>query len=76
MNATAIDYVWQVIRESERSDELRFWNDEKPIAVAAQPQPDQPNAVSHDPIIEIANNSKMTTGDSLQIAMAPPLPQP
>ncbi len=76
MNATAIDYVWQVSRESKRSDELRFWNDEKPITVAAQLQPDQSNAVSRDPIIEIANNPKMTTGGSLQIAMAPPLPQP
>ena len=65
MHAAAIDYVWQVIRESERSDELRFWSDEKPIAVAAQPQPDHSNAVSRDPIIEVANNPKMTAGDSL-----------
>ena len=28
MNTVAIDYIWQAIRDSERSDELQFMADE------------------------------------------------
>ncbi len=48
MNAVAIDYIWKAIRESERSDEIQFRDDELLIKAAAtrltQP-PDQSGAV-------------------------------
>ena len=31
MNATAIEYIWQAIQESERSDELQFMNARGPV---------------------------------------------
>ena len=48
MNAIEIQDVWQAIRESERSDEIQFRDDELLIETAATrltQQPDQPGAV-------------------------------
>ncbi len=46
MNAVAIQYIWDAIRESERSDEIQFMDDEILIKDAAtrltQQRPDQP----------------------------------
>lgn len=37
MNPTAIDYIWQAIRDSERSDEIQLMDDElRQTAEAAQ----------------------------------------
>lgn len=45
MTTAAIDYIWQAIRESERSDEFPFLDDEFLIKAKAarltQPRPDQ-----------------------------------
>jgi hypothetical protein len=58
MNATAIEYIWQAIQESERSDELPFMDDEFLIMTAAtcvvQLRPDQSGAVGCEPIAEVA----------------------
>jgi hypothetical protein len=58
MNATAIEYIWQAIQESERSDELQFMDDEVLITTAVtrvvQPRPDQSGAVGREPIAEVA----------------------
>jgi hypothetical protein len=53
MSTIAIDYIWQVIRESERSDEIQFMDDELLIkaeaARLAQPRRDQPGRVGSGP---------------------------
>ncbi len=58
MNATAIEYIWQVIQESERSDELQFMDHEMLIMTAmtrvVQPRPNQSGAVGREPIAEVA----------------------
>jgi hypothetical protein len=58
MNATAIEYIWQAILESERSDELQFLDREMLIMTAAtrvvQPRPNQSGAVGREPIAEVA----------------------
>jgi hypothetical protein len=80
MNATAIDYIWKAILESERSDEFPFMDREKLTMavshVTPQPQPDQSSTVSREPITVIAINPKPAAGDSPQTATVPPLPQP
>jgi hypothetical protein len=35
MTTVAIDYIWQVIRETERSDEIQFMDDELLIKAEA-----------------------------------------
>jgi hypothetical protein len=54
MSTVAIDYVWQVILESERSDDIQFMDDEFRIkaeaARLAQPRFDQRGAVGREPI--------------------------
>ena len=35
MTTVAIDYIWQVIRETERSDEIQFMDDELLIKAGA-----------------------------------------
>ncbi len=56
MNAAAIEYIWQAIRESERSDEIQFMDDELLIkaeaARLAQPGRVQSGAVATDSIAE------------------------
>jgi len=58
MNATAIEYIWKAILESERSDELHFMDNEVLIMTAAtrvaQPRPDQSGAAGREPIAEVA----------------------
>ena len=66
MNAVAIQYIWQAIQESERSDELQFMDDEFLVKTAAtrvvQLRPDQSSAVGREPITGAA----ITPNDSLQ----------
>jgi hypothetical protein len=58
MNAVAIQYIWQAIQESERSDELQFMDDEFLVKAAVtrvvQPRPDESGAVGREPIAEVA----------------------
>ena len=58
MNPAAIEYIWQAIQESERSDDLPFMDDEMLITTAAtrvvQPRPDRSGAVGREPIAEVA----------------------
>jgi hypothetical protein len=58
MNPAAIEYIWQAILESERSDDLPFMDDEMLITTAAtrvvQPRPDQSGAVGREPIAKVA----------------------
>lgn len=58
MTTVAIDYIWQVIRETERSDEIQFMDDELLIkagaARVAQPRRVQPGAVATDSIADAA----------------------
>jgi hypothetical protein len=76
MNATAIDYIWKAIQESEQSDELQFMNAEMLTAAAAHsaspPRPDQAGAASDEPITEATIGPQLVNGDPLQTA---PLPQ-
>lgn len=80
MNATAIDYIWRAIRESERSDEFQFMDDEILIAAAAhgsvQHRTIQPNAVGHEPLAETAISPKPVDNDSRQAITPPPLSRP
>ena len=65
MNAIEIQDVWQAIRESERSDETQFRDDELLIKAAATrltQQPDQPGAMVSASITGAAINPN----DSLQ----------
>ncbi len=54
MSTVAIDYIWQAILESERSDDIQFIDDELRIKAEAtrlaQPWLDQSGAVSREPI--------------------------
>ena len=58
MNPAAIEYIWQAIQESERSDDLPFMDDEMLIMTAAtrvvQPRPDRSGAVGRERISEVA----------------------
>jgi hypothetical protein len=58
MNAVAIQYIWQAIQESERSDELQFMDDEMLIMTAAtrvvQLRPDRSGAGGRERIAEVA----------------------
>ena len=54
MSTVAIDYIWQAILESERSDDIQFIDDELRIkaeaARLAQPQRTQSNTAGWEPI--------------------------
>jgi hypothetical protein len=58
MTTSAIQYIWQAILESERSDEIHFMADELLIKVAAarlaQPWRAQSGAVGREPIADKA----------------------
>ena len=58
MNAVAMQYIWQAIQESERSDEIQFMDDELLIkagtARLAQPRCVQSGAVATDSIADAA----------------------
>ncbi len=72
MNPVAIQYIWQAIQESERSDELQFMDDEMLITAAAhaspQPRLDQSSAVGREPIAEAVTEPHRVNGDSLSTA--------
>ena len=63
MNPAAIEYIWQAIQESERSDDLPFMDDEMLIMTAAtrvvQPRPAWSGAVGREPIAEVAISSPL-----------------
>jgi len=58
MTTVAIQYIWQAIQESERSDEIQFMADELLIkaeaARLAQPRRVQSGAVGREPIVDAA----------------------
>ena len=58
MTTLTIDYIWQVIRESERSDEIQFMDDvlliKAEAARLAQSRRDQSGAVATDSIADAA----------------------
>jgi hypothetical protein len=47
MNPVAIQYIWQAIQDSERSDDLSFID---ALKRSLMPQPDRPGAVDRAPI--------------------------
>ena len=59
MSTVAIDYIWQAILESERSDDIQFIDDELRIkaeaARLAQPWLDQSGAVIDATVIKPGN---------------------
>ncbi len=67
MTTVAIDYIWQVIRESERSDEIQFMDDELLIKDAAtrltQPRRDQSGAVGSESIADATISPKLPALD-------------
>jgi hypothetical protein len=58
VTTAAIEYIWQAILESERSNRLQFMPDEMLITAAAhaspQPRLDQSGEVGHEPIVKAA----------------------
>ncbi len=58
MNPVTIDYIWQAIRESERSDEFQFMDDATSImaevARRIPPRRVQPDGLVHDSIADAA----------------------
>jgi hypothetical protein len=66
MNPVAIQYIWQAIRESERSDDLPFLD---ALRRPLMPQPDRPGA---------ANRVLITTAatEPPQTMTSPPLSRP
>jgi hypothetical protein len=72
MNATAIQYIWQAIRESERSDDLSFIDT---LDRLSQLQPDRPGALDRENITTAAEPLR-THGGSLPTVTLPLLSQP
>jgi hypothetical protein len=58
MSTVAIDYIWQAILESERSDDIQFIDDELRLKAEAtrlaQPWLDRSGAVGREPIASSA----------------------
>lgn len=80
MTAAAIDYVWQIIRESERSDEIRFMDDILLIKAETtrlrQPRSNQSSAAGNESITDVAISPKLVAIDSLQTVTLPLVPRP
>ncbi len=80
MTTVAIDYIWQAIRESERSDEIQFMDDEILIRAQAtrltQPRPNQSGAMGNESVANAVISPKLVDIDSLQTVTLPPLPRP
>lgn len=69
MNTVAIQYIWQAILESERSDDIQLMDDEMLIAATThgspQSRPDQSGVVGREAIAKAAISSKLVDIDSL-----------
>jgi hypothetical protein len=70
MTTVTVDYIWQVIRESERSDESYFTNDETSIkaeaARLAQLRRVQSAAVASNSIADAAISPTLSAPDRRQ----------
>ena len=72
MNATAIEYIWQAIQESERSDELPFMD---ALTRLSQPHPDRPGAIRASMTAAVAK-SLQANSNSLPTVTSPVLSRP
>ena len=73
MNAVAIQYIWQAIRESERSDDLSSID---ALTRSTQPQPDRSSAPGRASITATVTEPRRTYSDSLPTVTLPLLAQP
>ena len=73
MNAVAIQYIWQAIRESERSDDLSSID---ALTRLTQPQPDRCSAPGRASITATAIEPRGTYSDSLPTVTLPLLARP
>ena len=73
MNAAAIEYIWQAIQESERSDELQFMD---ALNRLSQQRPDRSGAIGRESITAAVTEPLRTHRDSLPMATLPLLPRP
>ena len=58
MNAAAIQYIWQAIRESERSDDLSFIDT---LDRLSQPRPDRPGVLDRENMTTAAEPLRTVT---------------
>ena len=74
MNATAIQYIWQAIRESERSDDLSFIDTLKQ-SLMPQPdrsdRPDRSGVADRMPITTVAIEPRQMQQDTLPTVTLP-----
>jgi hypothetical protein len=73
MNAVAIQYIWQAIRESERSDDLSFID---ALTRLTQARPDWLDAPSRASITATVTEPRRTYSDSLPTVTLPLLARP
>ena len=72
MNAVAIQYIWQAIRESERSDDLSFIDT---LKQSLMPRPDRPGVANRAPITT-ATEPLRAQHDALRTLTLPLLSRP
>lgn len=73
MNAVAIQYIWQAIQESERSDDLPFINT---LNRLSQHRTDQSGAMRRESIMAAVTEPHRLNSDSLSAVTLPPLLRP
>lgn len=61
MNAVAIQYIWEAIQESERSDDLPFVD---AVTRATRQRPDRSGALGRESITAAATEPHRVNGDS------------
>ena len=66
MNAVAIEYIWQAIQESERSDDLPFID-----ALTRRIPPARSDVVSHELIMAVAADPLPANSDPLPTVTSP-----
>ena len=67
MNATAIEYIWNAIRESERSDDLTFID-----AMARKMPPARSDMPGRESITAVVADTLQTNSDPLPTVTWPP----
>jgi len=75
MNAAAIQYIWQAIRESERSDDLSFIDTLKQSLMPRPDRPDRSGASNRAPMTT-ATEPLRAQHDALRTLTLPLLSRP
>ena len=73
MNADAIQYIWQAILESERSDDLPFID---ALNRLSQPRSDRPGAIGRESITAAVTEPHLVNSNSLSTVTLSPESRP